>query len=295
MNRIRTIGLAAAPYKPNVLDSATTLCRALTAAGCQVLCGPGMEDVQPEAGCDPWPVLSLDELVAADLVISLGGDGTLLALARHAGPRGTPLLGVDFGSFGFLAAERFGDLLANLDALLRGEFVTESRLMVEAAVVRDGEVVGTHCGLNDAVIAKPDVRRLVRLVARVEGEPIATYPADGLIISTPTGSTAYALSAGGPVIAPAVESLTITAICPHTLFSRPLILEPTAQIEVFAVGDGKPILGLTLTLDGQEAIDLVTGDVVRIRRAPFDAKLARVSQSSFYERLHSKLHWDTER
>jgi NAD+ kinase len=271
------------------------LCRELTAAGRQVLLGPGLDSECPPLGDSVRPASDLAQLAEADLVVSLGGDGTLLALARHAGPRGTPLLGLDFGSFGFLASESFEQLLAQLPALLTGDYRTEPRLMVQSEVIRQGQKLVRYVGLNEAVIAKSDVRHLVWLNTRVNGELMATYPADGLIISTPTGSTAYALSAGGPIISPAVESFLITPICPHTLYSRPLVLEPSAVIEVEAVQRSRPMVGITLTVDGQEAVELKPGDVVVTSRAPFDAHLVRLTQSSFYERLRVKLHWDTER
>lgn len=292
---IQTVGVATALYKPEVQDSARALCDALCAAGRTVLLGPGTEALELALGDHDLEVVELAALAQADLVVTLGGDGTLLAVAHHAGPRGTPLLGVDLGSFGFLAAESFEALLSRLDEVLAGDYEVQARLMVEAEVVRGGETVSTHCGLNDAVIAKTDVRRLVRLFTRVNGEHIATYPADGLIVSTPTGSTAYTLSAGGPIVSPAVESLIITPICSHTLYSRPLVVEPTAVIEVNATSRGEPALGVTLTLDGQEAIELEAGDWVRVRRAPFDAKLVKVSSGGFYERLRTKLNWGAER
>lgn len=292
---IKSVGVATVRYKPEAITGGEALCRALVDAGCKVLVGPDLGHVCPELGAAACPVADLADLVCADLAISLGGDGTLLALARHAGPRGTPLLGVDFGSFGFLASEGFADLMAQLPTLLSGEYETEPRLMVQSELVREGHSVARYVGLNEAVIAKSDVRRLVWLNTRVNGELMANYPADGLIISTPTGSTAYALSAGGPIISPAVESFLITPICPHTLYSRPLVLEPSAIIEVEAMQRSRPILGITLTVDGQEAIGLKPGDVVITTRAPFDAHLVRLSHGSFYERLRVKLHWDTER
>ncbi len=292
---IRTVGIATALYKPEVRESAILLCRALVAAGVRVLLNRSLGElpgVLPEGSVE---LVGPAELAQTDLVISLGGDGTLLAVACHAGPRGTPLLGVDLGSFGFLAAESFDVLLSRLDRVLAGDYATEARLMVAAQVVRGQHLVSEHYGLNEAVIAKTDVRRLVRLYTRVNGEHIATYPADGLIISTPTGSTAYTLSAGGPIVSPAVETLVIVPICPHTLYSRPLVVEPTAVIDVNATSRGEPALGVTLTLDGQEAIELDPGDSVVVRRAAFDARLVHVSSGGFYERLRTRLNWGAER
>lgn len=291
---LRTIGIATAHHKAEVHTCAVQLCRALGQAGCEILLGPDAGDISECAGV-ACRLVPFSELAAADLVISLGGDGTLLAVAHEAGPRGTPLLGIDLGSFGFLAAETFPTLLGNLDRIIAGDFATENRLMVAATVLRDGEVVGEYCGLNEAVIASSTVGHLVHLFTRVNGEHMATYPADGLIISTPTGSTAYSLSAGGPIVSPVVESLLIAPICSHTLYTRPVVVEPTAVIEVTAWRRGQPAGGVSVTLDGQDVVELQPGDQVRVYRARFAARLVRVAAGSFFERLRTKLHWDAER
>lgn len=292
---IQTVGIAVASHKPRALSSAVELCEALKAAGCRVVLGPGASAVADALSGEACEIADLPGLAEADLIVTLGGDGTLLAVARHAAPRGAPLLGIDLGSFGFLARESFEDLLGNLESVLAGQYGIEQRLVVVADVIRRGDVVSSQCGLNEALIARTDVRRLVRLYTRVNGEHIATYPADGLIISTPTGSTAYTLSAGGPIVSPAVESLILTPICPHTLYSRPLVIEPDAVIEVNATSRGRPAVGVTLTLDGQDAIELGPGDSVVVRRAPFCAELVRISSAGFYERLRAKLNWGAER
>jgi len=290
---IRTVGIATATHNDEARRTAAVLCGRLRAADRRVLVGPGTS-----VACDDGQVpetVELAELVRADLLISLGGDGTLLSMARHAGPQGTPLLGVDLGSFGFLAAEPPRLLLEQLERLLEGDFRTEMRMMVAAQVMRHGGPAHVHYGLNEAVIGKADTRRLVRLHTRVNGELIATYPADGIIISTPTGATGYTLSAGGPIVSPAVESLIITPICPHTLYSRPVVVEATAEVEVEAVGRGDSTMGIALTLDGQDDIQLQPDDTVVVRRAPFDVKLVRLSEGTFYERLRTKLKWGASR
>jgi len=292
---IQTVGIATAHYKPKVHQSATALYEALRQSGRKILLGPCSPELLDTINDGSRSAVGLAELAAADLIISLGGDGTLLAVAHEAGPRGTPMLGIDLGSFGFLAAEAFETLLADLPRILDGDFETEQRVMVSAHVVREQEIVADHCGLNEAVIASTDVGHLVHLYTRVNGEHMATYPADGLIISTPTGSTAYGLSAGGPIVSPAVESLIITPICSHTLYSRPVVVEPSAVIEVTASSRGEPAKRVSVTLDGQTNVALQPGDVVRVQRAEFDAKLVRVSPGSFFERLRTKLHWDAER
>lgn len=287
------MGVAVATHKPEAQWAACALCARLRSMGREVLVGSGARVTCPD--CGELPQVPLEELVAADLIISLGGDGTLLSLARYAGAHGTPLLGVDMGSFGFLAAEPPEVLQAELPRLLAGDYETERRLMVAAEVLRDGGPVGVQYGLNEAVIGKADTRHLVRLDTRVNGELIATYPADGIIVSTPTGATGYTLSAGGPIVSPAVDSLVITPICPHTLYSRPLVVEATATVEVAAVGRGEHAMGIALTLDGQDDIQLQPEDVVRVRRAPFDVELVRLSQGTFYQRLRTKLRWGAAR
>lgn len=292
---LRVIGVAAVPHRAQAQEKALVLCRALLDAGCEVVLGPDTEDIRrelPEAGvrcCD------LAGLAHADLIVSLGGDGTLLALACHAGPQGTPLLGVDLGSFGFLASEDFEEVMRRLEDLLAGRIVTDDRLMVTAQVRRGEETVSHHCGLNEVVIGRTDVRRPVRLCTWVNGEVIANYRADGLIISTPTGCTAYTLSAGGPVVSPAVEALVITPICPHTLYSRPLVVEAGAVVEVKATSGNGPASGITLILDGQDQVDLEQADRVVVQRASFRARLVRLSEEGFYQRLRKKLNWGAER
>jgi NAD+ kinase len=277
------------------VKSAAVLCQALGERGAKTLIAPGLEAACGEATGAHAQSVEMTDLAQADLVIALGGDGTLLAVASYAAPRGTPLLGVDLGSFGFLAEESFETLLGNLDSVLAGECRMERRMMVAADVRRGSKTVASFCGLNDAVVGKADMRRLVRLHTCIDGEHIATYPADGLIISTPTGSTAYTLSAGGPLVSPSVDCLVIVPICPHTLYSRPLVVEATAVIEVSATTRDHYVGGMTLTLDGKEALLLEAGDVVAVHRAGFDAKLVRLAPGGFYERLRTKLKWGAER
>ena len=167
--------------------------------------------------------------------------------------------------------------------------------MVRATVMRGGAEVISLVGLNDAVIAKMGIRRLARLHTTVDGDYIATYPADGLIIGTPTGSTAYVLSAGGPLVDPAVESLIVTAICPHTLYTRPLVVHPKAVIQVRVESRHREPVEASLTVDGQEEIGLLAEDTIVIDRAPCNARLVRVSKHSYYERLRRKLKWGAEK
>jgi NAD+ kinase len=289
--RGKVVGITVAQHKPRAVECGRRLVAALAQRDVQVRASAA---VRKSCG-DKCEIGDMQYVAESDLVIALGGDGTLLGMARHAAPLGTPLLGIDLGSFGFLAEEDFSHLENGLDALLRGELQIEERLMVRARVMRGGVEFITLIGLNDAVIAKTGIRRMVRLRTVIDGDHIASYPADGLIISTPTGSTAYVLSAGGPLVDPAVECLIVAPICPHTLYSRPLVVRPQAQIEVSAEGRERSVGDASLTLDGQDEVALLPDDIVIVDRAPCNARLVRMAEHSYYERLRRKLKWGAER
>ncbi len=237
----------------------------------------------------------LDFVVGADLVFALGGDGTILWVAREAAPVGTPVLGVDLGSFGFLAEEEPGAVLDSLDDILAGNYLLEERLMLEASLLRGGELIGRHLALNDIVVAKVTYRHLVLLHCEVDGSLLATYRADGLIVATPTGSTAYNLSAGGPIVDPRVEAMLITAICPHTLYSRPLVIDAATVLELWVEPKPGRVDDLQLTVDGQEGHDLGSDTRIVIRRADCRARLAHSRRRVFFDRLRDKLNWGAPR
>ena len=276
-SKCQVVGITVAAHKPKAIECTRRLLGMLAERGVEV-----RADASVSKACNGnCQVGGMVHVAASDLVIVMGGDGTLL--------------GVDLGSFGVLAEEEFSDVEANLDAILAGKFEIEERLMVRATVMRGGAEVISLVGLNDAVIAKMGIRRLARLHTSVDGDYIATYPADGLIIGTPTGSTAYVLSAGGPLVDPAVESLIVTAICPHTLYTRPLVVHPKAVIEVRVETRNREPVEASLTVDGQEEIGLLAEDTIVIDRAPCNARLVRVSKHSYYERLRRKLKWGAEK
>ncbi len=289
---VHTVGLVCALHKPGAVEFARELVGRLDNAGITLLVE---EEVAQVCGGRGQVRQRADLAAEADLVIAMGGDGTLLAAAHHAAPADTPLLGVDLGSFGFLAAQPSESVLENLEDLLAGHYDIESRLMVKAEIQRDGEVIGTYLSLNDLVIAKTSPWRMIRLQTKVDGELVARYPADGLIISTPTGSTAYNLSAEGPVVNPMVDCLIINPICPHTLYSRPLIVRPSAIIEVSLQTQDKPPAPVSFAIDGQQIVDLSPDDIIMATQASCRASLVQMAQASFYERLRTKLRWGAER
>jgi NAD+ kinase len=287
---LQGLGIVAATHKPRALEMVRLLVEELLARGVTVRVD---DQLRAEVGHD-MPLAPLAECVRADLLLVLGGDGTLLSAARQAAALGTPLLGVDLGSFGFLAAEDPDLLLGHLDDLLAGQYETETRMMLEAVVEGEGET--QHLlALNDVVFSRVEVGRLVRLHTELDGIHLANYPADGLIVATPTGSTAYNLSAGGPLLDPRMEAIVLTPICPHTLYSRPLVVPATVEVSVQLHDREDFAEGITLTLDGQESLRLSAKSRVRIRRADCAARLVRLQETQFYQRLREKLRWGSER
>ncbi len=224
-----------------------------------------------------------------DLIISLGGDGTLLSVARASGTRPVPILGVNLGSLGFLTEINSDEMEECLDRMLAGNLEVESRMRLDVEVLRDGEEVARLQALNDAVIAKSALSRMIELVAHADGVTVSRYRADGLIVSTPTGSTAYSLSAGGPIVMPGLEAVTLTPICPHSLTQRAIVLPQKThlEIEVRAIGTGH----VTLTVDGQEAVELRDGDRVIARRSSSPAQIVASPFRSRFEIMHQKLRW----
>ncbi|MDG2307264.1 MAG: NAD(+)/NADH kinase [Candidatus Binatia bacterium] len=226
--------------------------------------------------------------VSSDAILVLGGDGTFLATARHAGEREVPIVGVNLGSLGFLTEIDRGDLRTTLLSSLAGDVAVDRRRMIRAVVRRAGGAAQTYQALNDAVLSRGALGRTVEIEARVDGDFLASFKADGVILSTPTGSTAYSLSAGGPLVHPSVRVLVLAPICPHTLSVRPLVIDDGARLEFRQRSSRDELL---LTLDGQETIRLAHDDEIEITRSPNFACLVRSPDLSFYDLLRTKLGW----
>lgn len=222
------------------------------------------------------------------LVIVLGGDGTLLAASRIFARLGTPILSVNLGSLGFLTEVRLSDLYATLDAWCVDCGSLDERAMLHAELWRDGEKLCEYEALNDAVLSKGTIARMGEFRLTVDGRAAAQYRADGVIIATPTGSTAYSLSANGPILEPTVDAHIITPVCPHLLTMRPLVLRGSARLAVRVVEGADTTF---LTVDGQESEPLRVGDELRCWRSEYKVKLLRVGGSSFYDVLRTKLKW----
>ncbi len=228
------------------------------------------------------------EGVSAEFAVILGGDGAILATARRLGRTQLPALGVNLGKFGFLAEVSPEQFRARFEDILAGRYRVSSRMRLSCALRRDGRTLSEHLALNDAVLSRGALSRLVAIGLLVDGMRTTTYNGDGAIVSTPTGSTAHSLSAGGPVIDPRLEAFVVTPICPHSLTNRPLVLPAGCSIELHM--DDAPV-DVGLTIDGQVFQTLARGDQVIIGRAPDDFKLIDLGLRTYYDTLREKLHW----
>ena len=225
-----------------------------------------------------------------DLVIVLGGDGTLLSAARAVGPRETPLLAVNLGGFGFMMTTRAEELFDDLSRVLVGDFSIQPRRVLEAEVVREGRALQRYFALNDVVVNKLAIARLLHLDVFVDDEFVCRYRSDGLIISTPTGSTAYSLAAGGPIMFPSVQALCLSPICPHTLSNRPVVVPETSRVEVL-IQDGDHDGSTSLTVDGQVGLNLQSQDRVRTHCAAHRVRIIQPRRLSFFDVLRTKMNW----
>lgn len=247
-------------------------------------------DQETQACIDlPAPALARDELAKKiELLIVLGGDGTLLSAARALGDHKIPILAVNVGGLGFLTSVTLDELYPLLEQVFAGQHRTSSRMMLDAEIYRSGEPVHRQCALNDAVANKAALARMLDFDVYVDRNHVGRYRADGLIVATPTGSTAYSLAAGGPIVDPDLSAFVITPICPHMLTNRPLVIPDTARIELDFTAAEEPIF---ITLDGQIGFELKPMDRVAITKSESRVTLIRPPSKTYFEVLRSKLRW----
>lgn len=231
-----------------------------------------------------YPPLPADTKV----IVVFGGDGTLLSAARHYGQDGIPILGVNVGGLGFVTAVNLGKLYPIMERVLQNDFQVEERMQLIGTVIRQGEILCQQSVLNDVVINKGALARIVELKAYIDNEYLTTYRADGLIVSTPTGSTAYVLAAGGPIVFPTLQAITLIPICPFMLTNRPLILPDDVAITVVLDERSRDVF---LTYDGQVGFSLQPHDIVEIKKAPGVIRLIKSPYKNYFEILRTKLRW----
>ena len=273
-------------YRDHELAVAKRAKAVLDEVGCpNVVCLPFRSDETPEGyGMDIRPLQQ--ELKGADLMIAFGGDGTILHLSKTAAHKDIPVLGVNLGSLGFMAELESGELF-KLKDLCAGNYEVESRMMLDVNVRRDGRVIYSNLALNEALIARGNVSRVIRLSIFTESGKLVDVAGDGVIVATPTGSTAYSLSAGGPVVEPTARNFIVSPICAHSIHANSYVLSPGRVITVQTEKDSyKPVL---LSVDGARAFSLRSGDAIEIRKSSYDTKLVRLSKRSFCEILQKKM------
>lgn len=235
-------------------------------------------------------VLPLVDRDLPDALITFGGDGTLLRGARLLRGREVPILGINLGRVGFLTTATRDQLVPALDAMVEGRYLLERRLALNATIISDeGGIRSEQLALNDVAIHKSGVARVVRISVSVDGEHLGPYSADGVVVASPTGSTAYSLSAGGPIVAPGVEAMIVTPVCAHTLAVRPVVVPPDATIEAEAVSPGAD--DLLVSYDGQLGTTLAIGDRVYVRRAKSSVLMIRFGSEGYFTRMRQKLNW----
>lgn len=288
---VRTIALIGKYNSRDISDSLCLLARDLQRRGIAVLIERTTAENSACPAISAWEWCDFAAIGArADLAIVLGGDGTMLNAARQLARFGVPLVGVNQGRLGFMTDIARNDMLAALDDLLAGRFTPESRLLLEAGIFRNGQKLGANLALNEVVIDKGAIGRLIELQIFIDGEFVFNLRADGLIVSTPTGSTAYSLSANGPIQHPQMSSIALVPLCPHALTNRPIVVGDASQIEVRILR----AIDSRAHCDGQMTVDLHVGDIVRIRRAEFPARLLHPPGYSYFAMLREKLHWSAQ-
>jgi NAD+ kinase len=285
VHTFRNIGIISRPRRSNLSEVVPPLLSWLEDRGIHVV----YDQETATSLAEPSEGRSREQVAAAsDLLLVLGGDGTLLAAARVAAPRGIPILPINMGSLGFLTSFRLEELYPALEDILAGRLTISERVMLHAELQRGDKILDKQTVVNEVVINKGALARMIELELSIDKDFVCRYRADGLIVASPTGSTAYSLSAGGPIVHPSVESFIITPICPHTLSDRPVVVGDTSIIEVKLSAGTESVF---LTLDGQKGIPLQATDRVRISRAQQLLKLIQTPNKSYFEILRNKLKW----
>ena len=281
---MKRIGIIAKPHKPEARTILQELLPWLEGRGVEAILDEDTAGLAGKSGGQPKA--DLPGLV--DLLLVLGGDGTLLSVARLVGARDVPILGINLGGLGFLTEVTLEEIYATLDAVLQGTYGVTQRILLSVAVRRQGERIGEYIALNDAVINKGTLARMIELEIHIDGQYVTTFRADGLILSTPTGSTAYCLAAGGPIVYPTLRALVLAPICPHMLTFRPLVIPDTTKVEIVQVSADE---NAYLTVDGQVGFTLRHRDVIEVGRSDHTITLIKAPGKNYFQILRAKLKW----
>lgn len=290
MSPIKRIGIVLKPHQPQALTTLCELVLWLAERGIKLVGSPEIERerIEHETGCPVEEVSAQKLPTEVDLMLVLGGDGTMIATARMIGDHEVPVLGVNYGGLGYLAEFRIEELYSALESILSANYRLDKRVMLSVELVRDEVSITTNRVLNDVVINKSALARIIEIETFFNGQFVNSFRADGLIVSTPTGSTAYNLSAGGPVIFPSMNAVVVTPICPFTLSNRPIVVPDDAEIELILKTDQEEV---ALTLDGQVGFPLKVEDRVKIRKSRTTFNLIQPSNRNYFDVLRDKLRW----
>jgi NAD+ kinase len=287
---IKRIGIVLKPHQPDALTRLCELAEWLAERNIEIVGGPEIERerIEHQTGCSVKEVSPQDMASNVDLILVLGGDGTMIATARMVGNKEIPVVGINYGGLGYLAEFRIEELYTALESILTGNYRLEQRVMLSVELFRGQEPLSKNRVLNDVVINKSALARIIEIDAYMNGQFVNSFRADGLIVSTPTGSTAYNLSAGGPVIYPSMRAVVITPICPFTLSNRPIVVPDESIIELRLKTANEDV---ALTLDGQVGFPLKPEDRVVISKSQATFNLVQPANRNYFEVLRDKLRW----
>ena len=278
---IKKVGIIAKKNKTEAIEASRNLINWLKSRGVEVI-------VDNEFKKEVGEFISETDLSQAELLVVLGGDGTLLSAARLIGNSDVPILGVNLGGLGFLTAFSLNELYPVIEKILFEDYETEKRMMLTTTIIRRNEVIAKYSVLNDVVINKAAIARIIDLETSIDEYYLTSFKADGLIISTPTGSTAYSMAAGGPIVFPSLHTIILTPICPHTLTNRPILVPDSVKIRVILRSKNEDVF---LTFDGQVGQSLRVNDVVEIKRSERAVRLIKSPFKDYFEVLRTKLRW----
>jgi NAD+ kinase len=285
---IKTVGVVVKPNHAQAWETACELSGWLEKRGIKLLGSPISQAEREGAACEIETETPERLGEDVDLIVVLGGDGTMISTARVIGNREVPVLGINYGSLGYLTDFRIEEMFAALEKILAGEFELDCRVTLDVEHRRGGETLSVNRVLNDAVINKTALARIVEIEARYNGLFINSFRADGLIVSTSTGSTAYNLSAGGPIVFPTMNAVVITPICPFTLSNRPIVIPDSAEIELVLKTENEEV---ALTLDGQMGFAIRAGDTILIRKSRTTFNVVQPPNRNYFDVLRDKLKW----
>ena len=280
-----SVALIGKYMNPEMREHILTLADFLGKKGLQVLIEG---NTSAQSKIEGYDTVALNDIgTKADLAVVLGGDGTMLSVARAVMAHKIPLVGINRGRFGFLTDINSSSMCENMSGILDGEYDLEKRILLSATVKRDGEVVTSGCALNDVVINKNGMARLIELEVHIDHQFVHRQRSDGLILATPTGTTAYSLSAGGPILHPTLDAIALVPICPHTLSNRPIAINSSSCVEITVIH----AMEARMHLDGQLQFELLAGDKVHVQRADKTVTLLHPKGHSHYDMLREKLNW----